>query len=134
MADPASAGPSSAGGTGGTGGTGDEQQKQQGGERRFGGRDRRGGDRGGGGGGGRGRKTKDRSDPLKDWVPTTKLGRLVESGSITTFEQIYHFSMPIKEWQIVDALCKRNESTLKDEVLKNYACAKANSFWTTDAI
>jgi len=73
---------------------------------------------GGGGAGGRGRKTKDRSDPLKDWVPTTKLGRLVESGTITTFEQIYHFSLPIKEWQIVDALCKRNESTLKDEVLK----------------
>jgi len=45
----------------------------------------------------------------------TKLGRLVKSGKIKTLEHIYLFSLPIKEYQIVDAFLG---SKLKDEVMK----------------
>ena len=46
----------------------------------------------------------------------TKLGRLVYEGKIKSIEQIYLFSLPIKEYQIVDALFPPN--ALKDEVMK----------------
>lgn len=46
----------------------------------------------------------------------TKLGRLVKDKKITSLEQIYLFSLPIKESQIVDSLV--DEKTLKDEVMK----------------
>jgi len=45
----------------------------------------------------------------------TKLGRLVKSGKIKSLEQIYLFSLPIKEYQIVDAFLG---GKLKDEVMK----------------
>jgi len=44
----------------------------------------------------------------------TKLGRLVKEGKIKSMEQIYLFSLPIKEYQIVDFFLP----TLKDEVMK----------------
>ena len=61
----------------------------------FGGRGRgRGrGDRGRGRGrGGRGGRGKDE----KEWIPVTKLGRLVKDGRIKSLEEIYLFSLPIK--------------------------------------
>merc|ERR1719150_1099503 len=78
----------------------------------FGGRGRgRGGrGRGRGRGGGRGGRGKDE----KDWVPVTKLGRLVKDGKIKSLEEIYLFSLPIKEHEIIDTFLP----TLKDEVLK----------------
>lgn len=78
----------------------------------FGGRGRgRGRGRGGprGGRGGRGGKED------KEWVPVTKLGRLVKDGKIKSLEEIYQFSLPIKEYEIIDFFCG---SALKDEVLK----------------
>jgi len=51
----------------------------------------------------------------KDWVPVTKLGRLVREKKITSLEEIFLFSMPIKESQIVDHFLGE---TLKDEVMK----------------
>lgn len=45
----------------------------------------------------------------------TKLGRLVQNGLINSLEEIYLFSLPIKEPQIVDHFLK---DRLKDEVLK----------------
>ena len=48
-------------------------------------------------------------------MPVTKLGRLVKDGKITSLEQIYLFSIPIKEFEIIDFFLG---STLKDEVLK----------------
>jgi len=70
--------------------------------------ERRGGDRGGRGGrGGKGDKDV--------WTPVTKLGRLVKDGKIKSIEEIFLFSIPIKEYQIVDTLLG---PSLRDEVMK----------------
>jgi small subunit ribosomal protein S2e len=34
-----------------------------------------------------------------EWQPVTKLGRLVKAGKITSMEQIYLHSLPVKEYQ-----------------------------------
>jgi hypothetical protein len=45
----------------------------------------------------RGRGRGRRADGDKEeWVPCTKLGRLVKAGKIKSLEHIYLFSMPIK--------------------------------------
>jgi len=71
--------------------------------------DRPGGDRPGGK---RPRKGPD-GEEKGEWTPVTKLGRLVKDGKIKSIEQIYLFSIPIKEHEIVDQFLK-----LKDEVMK----------------
>lgn len=71
------------------------------------------GDAGRGGRGGRGPR-RNRNEP-KEWVPVTKLGRLVKEGKIDSLEEIYLHSLPIKEAEIVDRFL---EGKLKDEVLK----------------
>jgi len=48
-------------------------------------------------------------------VPCTKLGRLVQQGKIKSLEQIFLFSLPVKEYQIVESFL---QSSLKDEVMK----------------
>lgn len=63
--------------------------------------------------GGRGRRG-DKGDK-GEWVPVTKLGRLVKDGKIKSVEEIFTFSIPIKEHQIVDFLLG---PVLKDEVMK----------------
>src|SRR6476620_7249184 len=68
------------------------------------GRGKRGGDRG------RGRKQDDEGK----WVPVTKLGRLVNDQHIKSIEEIFLFSLPVKEYQIIDLLVP----DLKDEVMK----------------
>jgi len=76
------------------------------------GRGRGDGGRGRGRGGGRGRGDKGDKD---EWVPVSKLGRLVKEGKIKSVEEIFLFSLAIKEYQIVDHLLG---SALKDEVMK----------------
>lgn len=57
----------------------------------------RGGDRGRGRGrGGRGRGRGRKDDGEKEWVPVTKLGRLVKAGKIKTIEEVYLYSLPVK--------------------------------------
>jgi len=73
----------------------------------------RGRGRGRGRGAGRGRGGRGR-DGEKEWVPVTKLGRLVKERKITTVEEIYLHSLPIKEFEIIDLLIPN----LRDEVLK----------------
>jgi small subunit ribosomal protein S2e len=51
---------------------------------------------------------------LSSRVPVTKLGRLVKDGKIKSIEEIYLFSLPVKEYQIIDILLPK----LKDEVMK----------------
>jgi len=73
----------------------------------------RGGPRGGRGGRGGGK------DGEKEWVPVTKLGRLVKDGKIKNLEEIYLHSLPIKEHEIIDFfLGKGRGRELKDDVLK----------------
>ncbi|KAI9915763.1 hypothetical protein PsorP6_007229 [Peronosclerospora sorghi] len=76
------------------------------------------GERGGFGRGGRGDRGRGRGrcrEESKEWVPVTKLGRLVKEGEIGSLEEIYLFSLPIKECEIVNYFL---ESSLKDEVMK----------------
>jgi small subunit ribosomal protein S2e len=101
---------------------GDQPQEQQGdfgrgfGRRRGGRgfRDRRGGRDGDRRGGRFGRRRGGRDGEKEPWVPVTKLGRLVQAGKIKSLEEIYLFSLAIKEFQIIDHFLK----DLKDEVMK----------------
>jgi len=74
----------------------------------------RGGDRGGRGRG-RGGRRPARKEEDKEWVPVTKLGRLVKENKIKSIEEIYLFSLPVKEYQIIDHFFG---TSLKDEVMK----------------
>ena len=49
----------------------------------------------------------------EEWVPKTKLGRLVYEGQVTTLDEALRSRLPIKEPEIVDALLPG----LEDEVL-----------------
>jgi small subunit ribosomal protein S2e len=48
------------------------------------------------------RRCSRRKNGTKEWIPCTKLGRLVHQGKIKSIEQIYLHSIPIKEYQIVE--------------------------------
>lgn len=52
----------------------------------------------------------------KEWIPITKLGRLVKDGKIRSIEEIYTHALPIKEVAVIDQLFP--EGTLKEEVMK----------------
>jgi len=54
-----------------------------------------------------------RMEYKEEWVPKTKLGKLVYEGQITTFDEALESRLPIKEAGIVDALLPG----LEDEVL-----------------
>jgi small subunit ribosomal protein S2e len=41
--------------------------------------------------------------PICCRVPVTKLGRLVRDGKIRSIEEIYLFSLPVKEYQVAAA-------------------------------
>jgi len=68
---------------------------------------------------GRGRRGERRgrrgAEDKQEWVPVTKLGRLVKEGKIRTLEDIYLFSLAIKESEIIDHFLG---DRLKDEVMK----------------
>lgn len=82
------------------------------------GRGRRGrGDRG------RGGRRRGR-DEENEWVPVTKLGRLVKEGKIESIEEIFLFSIPVKEAEIIDHLLKEK---LHDEVMKIMPVQKQSS-------
>merc|ERR1712119_45484 len=75
--------------------------------------DRGRGDRGRGfGDRGRGRG---RGKEEKEWIPVTKLGRLVKDGKIKSLEEIYLASLAVEEADIIN---KFLGPQLKDEVLK----------------
>lgn len=114
-----------AGGRGGRGGGFGRGEGRGGGDRGLGrGRGDRGGrggrgrgERGGRGDRGRGRGGRGgRGGEPEEWVPFTKLGRLVNAGKIQDLHQIYLHSLPIKEAQIIDKFI--NAETLKDELMR----------------
>lgn len=43
-------------------------------------------------------------NPLDEWIPKTKLGRLVKEGHVNSLEEILHNNYRIREPEIVDAL------------------------------
>ena len=67
---------------------------------------------------GKGNRRGPRDQKEEEWVPLTNLGRLVKMGFVKKLEQIFYHSIPIKEYQIVDELVKRNNKTLKEECMK----------------
>ncbi|CCE61934.1 hypothetical protein TPHA_0B02610 [Tetrapisispora phaffii CBS 4417] len=71
--------------------------------------------RGGFGGRNKGRQQRrgGRNVEEKGWVPVTKLGRLVKAGKVTSMEEIFLHSLPVKEFQIIDTLLPN----LQDEVM-----------------
>ncbi|KAK8800373.1 hypothetical protein WA171_000920 [Blastocystis sp. BT1] len=66
------------------------------------------------------RRPRRGGDEAKEWVPVTKIGRLVKAGKITSIEEIYLFSLPIKEPEIVDKLLP----DLKEEVMQVFPVQK----------
>ncbi|GAB5570661.1 40S ribosomal protein S2 [Prionailurus iriomotensis] len=64
---------------------------------------------------GRGRGARGGKAEGKEWMPVTKLGRLVKDMKIKSLEEICLFSLPIKESEIIDFFLR---ASLKDEVLK----------------
>jgi len=91
----------------------------EGGERGGFGRGRGRGERGRG----RGRRGGKREES-KEWVPVTKLGRLVKAGKITSLEEVYLYSLPVKECEIIDHFLGE---ALKDEVMKIMPVQKQSS-------
>merc|ERR1712167_371468 len=74
-------------------------------------------------GGGRGRDGKDGDE----WIPCTKLGRLVAADKIRSLEQIYLHGLAIKEYQIVDKLVENAGGKLEDEVMQIFPVQKQTS-------
>merc|ERR1712166_1052439 len=68
-------------------------------------------------------KGKGKGGDKEEWVPCTKLGRLVKEGKIAKIDDIYFYSMAIKECGIVDFFLP----TLKDEVMKIQPVRKQTS-------
>src|SRR3990170_2640539 len=53
------------------------------------------------------RRREDRERPkvnLEEWVPKTRLGKLIQEGKITSIEEVFLSGLKISESQIVDAL------------------------------
>ena len=78
---------------------------------------------------GKGGRRGPRVPEEEEWVPLTNLGRLVKMGKITTFEQIFYHSIPIKEFQIVDFLIKSQNKQLKEECMKIKSVQKQTKAW-----
>jgi small subunit ribosomal protein S2e len=76
----------------------------------------------GGRGRGRGRRGGGREE--SGWTPVTKLGRLVKDGKIGSLEEIFLFSLPVKEAEIIDFFLK---DKLQDEVMKIMPVQKQSS-------
>jgi len=87
-----------------------------------------GGKPGGKKGGKKGKKGK--KGESKEWVPVTKLGRLVKDGKIEKLETIFIHSLPIKEYQIIDSFYVGGG--LKDEVMKIHPVQKMSAAGQTN--
>merc|ERR1712137_1310003 len=70
----------------------------------------------------KGKKGGKKGGEEKEWMPVTKLGRLVKDRKIESIEDIYLSSLPIKEFQIIDHFF--TPGTLKDEVMKIHPVQK----------
>ena len=80
---------------------------------------------------------KRRTDEKKtEWIPKTKLGKMVQNNEITSLEQIYEKGLPILEPEIIDKLIPE----LEEEVLQIKSVQRATdsgrkaSFMVTVAV
>lgn len=68
---------------------------------------------------------RDNKGPQKEvWTPATKLGRLVQAKKIKSMDEIFLFSLPVKEVQIVDYFFA---DKLKDAVMKISSVQKCSA-------
>lgn len=59
-------------------------------------------------------KEERREKTLNEWVPRTKTGKLVQSGEIKTFDQLYQKNMPVLEHEIIDFLFPELQENVLD--------------------
>lgn len=59
------------------------------------------------------RRRRSRNDPLENWVPKTRLGKMVMEGQISSIYEIFEEGYKIKEVEIVDVLVP----DLQDDVI-----------------
>jgi len=50
------------------------------------------------------RERRGKSESLEQWVPKTRLGKMVQEGRITSIEEVFTGGLQLREPQIVDAL------------------------------
>lgn len=65
-----------------------------------------------------------RGAATKSWVPTTKLGRLVAANKIKSIDDIFLFSLPVKEVDIIDHFFG---DRLSDELMKISSIQKCSA-------
>ncbi|MFX1465122.1 MAG: 30S ribosomal protein S5 [Promethearchaeota archaeon] len=56
---------------------------------------------------------REKRDPTEGWIPRTRVGRWVQEGRITSVDELFKMSLPIKESEIIDTLLPN----LQEEVL-----------------
>lgn len=60
------------------------------------------------------RKLEEKEQRVREWVPKTKAGKLVQEGKITDYNQIIEKNMPVLEPEIIDALLPDLEEKIFD--------------------
>jgi len=58
-------------------------------------------------------RRREQQEELEQWQPKTRLGKMVQSGQITSIYEIFNEGYPIREVEIIDTLVPN----LKDEVI-----------------
>lgn len=54
--------------------------------------------------GGRRDDRRDRSQNLEQWVPRTRLGKMIQEGKVTSIEEVFQGGLQVREPQILDTL------------------------------
>jgi small subunit ribosomal protein S5 len=49
-------------------------------------------------------RRRESSQNLEQWVPRTRLGKMIQEGRVTSIEEVFVGGLPVKEPQIIDAL------------------------------
>jgi small subunit ribosomal protein S5 len=49
-------------------------------------------------------RRRESSQTLEQWVPRTRLGKMIQEGRVTSIDEVFVGGLPVKEPQIIDAL------------------------------
>jgi small subunit ribosomal protein S5 len=65
-----------------------------------------------------------------EWIPKTKLGKLVKDGKVSSIKDIMEYNMPIREYQIIDVLLPNLETKIihSGVVQRQTDAGEVNSF------